>query len=85
MLFSPYALGLAGRMSDTAAVATGVGVWLATVVLADLMRRAGVRGPAEAALRRLTYGRPARETAPSPDDPVRPPLRSPARRPTLRR
>ncbi|MBE3000862.1 DUF418 domain-containing protein [Nocardiopsis sp. HNM0947] len=54
VLFMPYTLDLA-RMSDTAAVLTGAGVWLATVVLADLMRRAGMRGPLESLLRNRTY------------------------------
>lgn len=56
VLFMPYTLDLA-RMSDTAAFLTGVGVWLGTVVLADLMRRAGVRGPLESFLRNRTYAK----------------------------
>lgn len=56
VLFMPYTLDLA-RMSDTAALLTGAGVWLATVVLADLMRRAGVRGPLESFLRNRTYAK----------------------------
>jgi uncharacterized protein len=43
--------------------AFAVGVWLATVVGADAMERAGRRGPAEVLLRRLTYGTAA-HTAP---------------------
>jgi uncharacterized protein len=54
-LFAPYTLGLGGRLGDAAASALAVGVWLATVMLADLMRRRGRRGPAERLLRRLTY------------------------------
>ncbi|MEE2040877.1 DUF418 domain-containing protein [Nocardiopsis sp. CT-R113] len=61
VLFLPFTLDLAGRLSDAASVAVGAGVWLATVVLADLMRRAGLRGPFEVLIRRLTYGRPRRE------------------------
>ncbi|WP_026119886.1 DUF418 domain-containing protein [Nocardiopsis ganjiahuensis] len=53
-LFASYTLHL--HVSATAAVGIAVAVWSTTVVLADLMRRRGVRGPAEAALRRLTYG-----------------------------
>ncbi|MFE3459628.1 DUF418 domain-containing protein [Nocardiopsis aegyptia] len=60
VLFLPYTLDLARSLSDAAAVLVGAAVWLATVVLADLMRRAGLRGPAEAFLRRRTYGPPAR-------------------------
>lgn len=56
VLFAPYMLDLAVRVNGTAAVAMGAGVWAATVVLADVLRRAGIRGPAESALRRLTYG-----------------------------
>jgi len=36
------------------AVLAGV-TWVLTVLLADLMRRSGYRGPAEVLLRRLTY------------------------------
>lgn len=55
VLFAPYALDLAPRLSGTAAVLVGVAVWSATVVLADLMHRAGIRGPAERLLRWGTY------------------------------
>jgi uncharacterized protein len=50
-------LGLGHTMSDLGTVGMGVAVWLATVILCDAMERRGVRGPAEVALRRLTYGR----------------------------
>jgi uncharacterized protein len=56
-LFAPYAGGLGTRVGDAAASGIAVMTWLATVVLAALMARDGRRGPAEAALRRLTYGR----------------------------
>ncbi|WP_174547529.1 DUF418 domain-containing protein [Nocardiopsis dassonvillei] len=55
VLFAPYALDLGPQLSGTAAVLLGVAVWLATVVLADVMRRVGVRGPAERLLRWGTY------------------------------
>lgn len=54
-LFASYTLHLQVT-SPTIAVGIAVATWLTTVVLADLMRRRGARGPAEAALRRLTYG-----------------------------
>jgi uncharacterized protein len=38
-----------------------VAVWLATVLAAVLMERAGRRGPAEAGVRALVYGRAGRE------------------------
>jgi uncharacterized membrane protein YeiB len=66
VLFLPYTLDLARTLSDAASVLVGAAVWLATVVLADVMRRTGLRGPAEAFLRRRTYGRPARATEAAP-------------------
>ncbi|MEN3607942.1 DUF418 domain-containing protein [Plantactinospora sp. ZYX-F-223] len=54
-LFSPWTGGLGGRLGDAAASAVALGVWLGTVLLAELMRRAGRRGPAEVLLRRLSY------------------------------
>jgi uncharacterized protein len=45
-------------MGVTAAAAVGLGIWLITVLVADLLRRAGRPGPAEALLRRLVYRRP---------------------------
>ncbi|CAL9556066.1 hypothetical protein SUDANB121_04553 [Nocardiopsis dassonvillei] len=55
VLFMPYTLDLGTGMSDTVSVLVGAGVWAVTVVLADLMRRAGIRGPAESFLRWRTY------------------------------
>ncbi|GAA1076659.1 DUF418 domain-containing protein [Nocardiopsis composta] len=55
VLFSSYTLHLQ-LTSPAVGAGIAVAVWLATVLLADLMRRRGARGPAEAALRRLTYG-----------------------------
>lgn len=61
-LMPAYTLGLAAELGDAAAVGIGAAVWLATVVLADLMRRAGFeQGPAEWFLRRMTYGTPDKE------------------------
>ncbi|WP_329108926.1 DUF418 domain-containing protein [Micromonospora sp. NBC_01699] len=55
-LFAPYAGGLGGRLGDAGASAVAAITWLATVLLADLMRRKAWPGPAERLLRRLTYG-----------------------------
>ncbi|AFR09626.1 hypothetical protein B005_1807 [Nocardiopsis alba ATCC BAA-2165] len=55
VLFSSYALHVQ-LTSSALGVAIAVAVWGTTVLLADLMRRGGRRGPAETALRRLTYG-----------------------------
>jgi uncharacterized protein len=56
-LFSPYTAGLGGSLGSAATVALALGTWAATVVVAELMRRAGARGPAETLLRRLAYPR----------------------------
>ncbi|GIH77178.1 DUF418 domain-containing protein [Planobispora longispora] len=56
-LFAPYAGGLGTRAGDAAASGIAVVTWLVTVVLAALMAPGGRRGPAETALRRLTYRR----------------------------
>jgi uncharacterized protein len=56
-VFAPYAGGLGTRVGDAAASGIAVVTWLATVALAALLAPAGRRGPAEAALRRLTYRR----------------------------
>ncbi|MFD3687258.1 DUF418 domain-containing protein [Nocardiopsis sp. NPDC058631] len=55
VLFMPYTLDLASRLSDIGSVLVGAAVWLTTVVIADAMRRTGTRGPAERLLRRGTY------------------------------
>ncbi|GID29450.1 hypothetical protein Abr02nite_44330 [Paractinoplanes brasiliensis] len=59
LLFSSYTLNL-HLTSPAWAVLIAVVVWLTTVLLADQLRRRGLRGPAETALRRLTYGPPPR-------------------------
>ncbi|MEV4188367.1 DUF418 domain-containing protein [Streptosporangium canum] len=56
-LLSPYAGGLGGRLGSAATVALALLTWAGTVVVAEMMRRAGTRGPAEALLRRLIYPR----------------------------
>ncbi|GAA0958882.1 DUF418 domain-containing protein [Actinocorallia libanotica] len=56
-LLPPYAIGLGGRLGSAATVALALGTWAATVAVAECMRRAGARGPAETLLRRLTYRR----------------------------
>ncbi|MGA4987287.1 DUF418 domain-containing protein [Nonomuraea bangladeshensis] len=56
-VFAPYFGGLGTRVGDAAASGVAVLTWLATVVLAAVLSAGGRRGPAEALLRRLTYGR----------------------------
>jgi uncharacterized membrane protein YeiB len=60
VLFMPYTLNLAVRLDDARSVLLGAAVWAATVVIAALMARFGIRGPAEAFLRRMAYGSPDR-------------------------
>ena len=62
-LLSEWGLGLGGRISTTQAALLAVAVWLATVMVAVALQRGGRRGPFEAALRRLAYGRPGRPRA----------------------
>lgn len=57
VLFSPFLLDLGHSMRLWQTVPVAVATWLATVGLAEWMRRAGVRGPFEVLLRRLTYQR----------------------------
>jgi uncharacterized membrane protein YeiB len=56
-IFTPTVGNLGARLGDAAASGVAVLVWAATVVLAAWMAKAGVRGPFEVLLRRLTYGR----------------------------
>ena len=58
-----WGLGLGAHLSSATAMLVGIGVWLLTVVVAHRMDLAGVRGPAEVLLRRLTY-RPTKDRAP---------------------
>ncbi|ACZ83095.1 DUF418 domain-containing protein [Streptosporangium roseum] len=58
-LFYPFTLGLRDDMSFAATFGIAIGLWVASVLLAEWMRRAGYRGPAEVLLRRLSYRRPA--------------------------
>lgn len=63
LLLKPWALGLGVGAGTLAIGLIAVSVWLVTVVVAVLLDRAGRQGPAEWALRRLTYGRPAASRA----------------------
>lgn len=60
----PALLDLGGRLGAATAAAVAVATWVTTVIIAAALDRAGRRGPAEALLRRLTYG--AGRTAPRP-------------------
>lgn len=59
-VFAPFAFGLEDALGLTGATAVAAATWLVSLVIADVMRRGGYRGPAENLLRRLTYRRPRR-------------------------
>ncbi|TCK21777.1 DUF418 domain-containing protein [Pseudonocardia endophytica] len=61
----PLLFDVGNDLGVAAAAGVGVATWLVTVVAADLLRRAGLPGPFEALLRRLTYRAP-RPTRPGP-------------------
>ena len=62
-ILSAWGLGLGAHMGSAAMALFAVGVWLATLVFAVLLERAGKRGPAEVALRRLAYRRTTADRA----------------------
>ncbi|MEL7977679.1 DUF418 domain-containing protein [Isoptericola sp. F-RaC21] len=57
VVFTPFLLDLSGVLGVTGTAALAVATWLATLLLADRMRRAGRRGPFETLVRRVTYRR----------------------------
>ena len=60
VLIEPSLIGLHGELGAATAAGIAIAIWVVTVIMADLLQRAGLRGPAEALIRRLTYGpRPA--------------------------
>ncbi|MBB5431104.1 DUF418 domain-containing protein [Nocardiopsis composta] len=65
-VFRPYGLGLQDDLGLAGAFGVAGAIWLVSLPAADLMRRAGRRGPAEALLRRLAYPAPAGRASASP-------------------
>jgi len=55
-LLSAWGLGWGATISTAGAYALAGAVWLVSIAAGVLLERAGRRGPAEALLRRLTYG-----------------------------
>jgi uncharacterized protein len=53
--FSPYLLDLSNTLTTSTTALLAIATWLATVLLADRMRRANYRGPFELLIRRVTY------------------------------
>jgi uncharacterized protein len=58
-VLAAYGGGLGGHLALAPVAGLAAATWLTTVLLAELMRRRGYRGPAEVLLRRLTYRRAA--------------------------
>ncbi|MCA1671479.1 MAG: DUF418 domain-containing protein [Actinobacteria bacterium] len=58
-VLAAYGGGLGDQFSVATTAVLAVATWVATVLLAEFLRRGGYRGPFEVLLRRLTYGRPA--------------------------
>ncbi|MDA3643989.1 DUF418 domain-containing protein [Saccharopolyspora indica] len=54
-LLLPFTLGLGATLSSTEVALLALGTWLVSVLLAEILRRAGKPGPAEALLRRLVH------------------------------
>ncbi|MDP4504012.1 DUF418 domain-containing protein [Nonomuraea sp. G32] len=54
-VFHPYGLGLQDDLGLVGALGVAAATWLISLVIADVMRRIGHRGPAEILLRRLAY------------------------------
>lgn len=54
-VLAAWGLGLGAHMSSWSVAVYAIGVWVVTVIVAAAMERRGLRGPAEVALRRLTY------------------------------
>ncbi|WP_413316390.1 DUF418 domain-containing protein [Agrococcus sp. 1P02AA] len=69
VLFAPilaaWGLGLGETISPLGAAGLAVGVWLVTAIVAVVLDLQGKRGPAEALLRRLAYGK-RQVAAPTP-------------------
>ena len=68
LAFTPFLLDLSGTLTVATTALLATTTWLATVVVADRMRRSGRRGPFETLIRRVTY-RVRRGSAPMSSDP----------------
>ncbi|MFD2025552.1 DUF418 domain-containing protein [Promicromonospora aerolata] len=58
-ILAAWGLGLGQHLTSSTMLLYAVGVWALTVAFSVWQERTGRRGPAEVALRRLAYGRPA--------------------------
>ena len=66
LLMPAWSLGLGGTVGTGGAFLIGTGAWLVTLLGAVLLERAGKPGPAEWAIRRLSYGKPPASAAQHP-------------------
>ncbi len=57
--FTPFFLDLSSTLTVTTTALLAIATWLATIGLAERMRRADYRGPFEVLIRRITYFRPS--------------------------
>lgn len=57
LLLSAWALDLGPRLGTASTYALGLGVWATCALVALALASAGRPGPADALLRRLSYGR----------------------------
>lgn len=55
VVFTPFLLDFSGTLTVSTTAVLATATWLATVALADWMRRTGRRGPFEVLVRRVTY------------------------------
>ncbi|ASR34537.1 hypothetical protein BAY61_05515 [Prauserella marina] len=55
VLLLPFTLGLGATLGSASVAMVALGTWLVSVLLAEVLRRAGKNGPAENLLRGLTY------------------------------
>ncbi|GAB2813988.1 hypothetical protein GCM10027073_52770 [Streptomyces chlorus] len=58
LVFTPFLLDLSAVLTVTTTALLALATWIATVLLAHHMHRAGRRGPFEVLVRRVTYRRP---------------------------
>lgn len=58
VLFPAWSFGLGGMLGTAGAAVVAVGVWVATLIGANVLEALGTPGPLEWVLRRLAYGRP---------------------------
>lgn len=65
VLFYPFSLDRHADMGIAASYGVAIGIWVASILLAEWLHRAGYRGPTEVLLRRLSYRRTASASAPS--------------------